>query len=60
MSRMTSSAALLRARLGRAEADELQRHADAAGGHRLPDLAEPAPAQESNERVAGDGLDTDI
>ena len=30
------------------------------GATRLPDLAEPAPAQHADQRVAGDGLDAGI
>jgi hypothetical protein len=49
---------LLRTRLDRIEADELQRDRDAAGCRGLPDLAEPAPAQQTDQRVAGDRLGT--
>ena len=49
--------ALLQPGLHRVEPDELQRHVDAAGGQRLPDLAEPAPTQHPDERIARDGRD---
>lgn len=49
---------LLRTRLERVEADELQRDRDAAGCRGLPDLAEPAPAQQTDQGVAGDRLGT--
>ena len=48
------------ARLEGAEPDELQRDSDAAGGYGLPDLAEPASAQQADQGIACDGLDTGI
>ena len=47
---------LLHAPLAGIEPDELHGDVEIAGRSRLPDLAEPAPAQQADQPVSGDRL----